>query len=155
MPLDIGYIGRVYPPGDPYVVGDEHIRAFAEAVGDPNPAYRDAAAARALGHPAMVAPPTFGIAIAWPEVRRRVVDDPSFGMDFSRVVHGDQRFVSARPIRAGDRLLATVVVEDVVVGARRASLRTRTDLATVAGEAVVSIVITLLVRPASQPAGPS
>ena len=50
MPLDQSFVGRVYPPTAPYQVGREKIREFAHAIGDPNPAYRDPAAARALGY---------------------------------------------------------------------------------------------------------
>ena len=36
--------------------------------------------------------------------RRQVVDDPELGLDYGRVVHGDQKFAYTRPVRAGDRL---------------------------------------------------
>ena len=35
------------------------IAEFADAIGDPNPVYRDRAAARAAGYPDVIAPPTF------------------------------------------------------------------------------------------------
>jgi acyl dehydratase len=51
VPVDPSFAGRVYPPTEPYQVSREKIREFADAINDPNPAYRDRAAAQALGHP--------------------------------------------------------------------------------------------------------
>ncbi len=51
MPVDASFVGRIYPPTEPYRVSREKIREFADAIDDPNPAYRSVAAARALGHP--------------------------------------------------------------------------------------------------------
>ena len=65
MALDQSFVGRSYPPTEPYEVGREKIREFAEAVGDPNPAYIDPEAAKALGHPDVIAPPTFVFAITF------------------------------------------------------------------------------------------
>ena len=64
MPLDQSFVGRTYPPTPPYEVGREKIREFADAIGDGNPAYRDPEAARTLGHPDVIAPPTFGIVLS-------------------------------------------------------------------------------------------
>jgi acyl dehydratase len=57
--LNRDFIGREYPASSTYEVGREHIRRFAEAVGDTSPACTDPEAARALGHPDVIAPPTF------------------------------------------------------------------------------------------------
>ena len=58
MPLNRNAIGRTYPAEGEFEVSREHIRRFADAIGDPNPAYRDRDAARALGYSDVVAPPT-------------------------------------------------------------------------------------------------
>ena len=39
--------------------------------------------------------------------------DPELGLDYTRVVHGDQRFVYQRPVRAGDRLTVVVHVDNI------------------------------------------
>ena len=39
MPLDPAFVGRTYPPTAAYLVTREKIAEFANAVGDPNPAY--------------------------------------------------------------------------------------------------------------------
>jgi acyl dehydratase len=143
--LDQSFVGRKYPPTAPYEVGREKIREFADAIGDPHPAYRDPEAARALGHPDVIAPPTFGIVLSM-RAGLQVVADPELGLDYSRVVHGEQRFVQARPIRAGDRLTATVTVESIRSAAGNDMLTTRGDVTTVDGEPVFTAYSTLVAR---------
>jgi acyl dehydratase len=143
--LDQSFVGRKYPPTPPYEVGREKIREFAEAIGDDNPAYRDPEAARALGHPDVIAPPTFPIVLSM-RAGAQVVFDPELGLDYSRVVHGEQRFVYARPVRAGDRLTVTVSVESIRSAAGNDLLTTRGDVATVDGEPVLTAYSTLVAR---------
>ncbi|TXS56411.1 MaoC family dehydratase N-terminal domain-containing protein, partial [Streptomyces sp. t39] len=112
MALDQSFVGRTYPPTAPYEVGREKIREFAEAVGDANPAYTDRDAAAALGHADVIAPPTFVFAITY-LAAGDVVRDPQLGLDYSRVVHGDQKFAYRRPVRAGDRLTVTSTIEAI------------------------------------------
>lgn len=100
MALDQSFVGRTYPPTAPYEVGREKIREFAEAVGDAHPAYTDPEAAKALGHSDVIAPPTFVFSITF-KAAGQVIEDPQLGLDYSRVVHGDQKFVYVRPVRAG------------------------------------------------------
>ena len=145
MPLDQSFVGRKYPPTPPYEVGREKIREFADAIGDPNPAYRDPEAARALGHPDVVAPPTFGIVLSM-RAGAQVIFDPELGLDYSKVVHGEQRFVHHRPIRPGDRLTVTVTVENIRVAAGNDLITTRGDVATVDGEPVFTAYSTLVAR---------
>lgn len=57
MALNPDFIGRTYPPSEPYLVGREKIREFARAIGDVNPAYHEVAAAQGLGYADVVAPP--------------------------------------------------------------------------------------------------
>src|SRR3954464_14994224 len=103
MPVDSSFAGRTYPPTEPYEVGREKIREFADAINDPNPIYRDKAAAQALGYADVISPPTFAIVLTLP-AGGQVIKDPDFGIDYSRVVHGEQRFVHHRPVTAGDVL---------------------------------------------------
>ena len=145
MPIDPSHSGRTYPPTEPYEVGVEKIREFADAIGDPNPAYRDREAARALGHPDVVAPPTFAFVLTF-RASRQLVDDPELGIDYSRVVHGDQRFEYARPVRAGDALTVTVTLESVRSAGGHDMLTSRSDVATVEGEHVAAVRSTLVVR---------
>jgi len=135
MPVDQSFRGRSFPPTRPYEVGRDKIREFADAINDPNPVYRDRAAAQALGYPDVIAPPTFAIVLTLP-AGGEVIRDPEFGLDYSRVVHGEQRFVHHRPIVAGDLLQVVVTVEDIRVAAGNELITNRAELMTVAGEQV-------------------
>ena len=145
MALDQSFVGRKYPPTPPYEVGREKIREFADAIGDQSPVYRDPEAARALGYPDVIAPPTFPIVLSM-RAGTQVVSDPELGLDYSRVVHGEQRFVYTRPVRAGDRLTVTVSVESIRSAAGNDLLTTRGEVATVDGEPVLTAYSTLVAR---------
>jgi acyl dehydratase len=105
--LDRSLIGR---ESEPVVHEVERgaIRRFAEALGDPNPIYLDDAAARAAGHPALVAPPTFPVALASNERFRHSLD-----LGTRSILHGEQQFEYARPVFAGDRITVVSRVADV------------------------------------------
>jgi acyl dehydratase len=148
MALDAGLVGRSYPPSAVYEVGREKIAEFATALGDPHPAYRDPAAARALGHPDVIAPPTFAIVLSL-GAGNVVVEDPDVGIDYSRVVHGEQRFTHHRPVRAGDRLVATATIDAVKTIAGNDMLTTRVDLTTEDGEPVCTTRSMLVARGAA------
>jgi acyl dehydratase len=145
MPLDPSFVGRAYPPTAPYEVGREKIREFADAVKDPNPAYREPDAARALGYDDVIAPPTFAIVMTLP-AGHQVIDDPEIGVDYSRVVHGEQRFVHARPIRAGDVLQVVVTIAEIRAAGGNDLVTTRAEVSTVHGEDVLTAFGTLVVR---------
>lgn len=145
MPLDQAFIGREYPPTEPYEVGREKIREFAEAIQDDSPLHRDPEAAKAAGHPDVIAPPTFAIILSM-RAHDAVVADPALGLDFSRVVHGNQRFTHHRPIRAGDRLRTAVVVDDIKARAGNDFLTVRAEIGTEDGEPVCTAISTLVAR---------
>lgn len=143
--VDTGMQGRTYPPMEPYEVGREKIREFADAVGAEHAAHRDAEAARALGYPDVIAPPTFAVIVAQ-RCDAQLVQDPEAGIDFSRVVHGDQRFTHHRPLHAGDRLVAVLHVDGVRIAGGHAMVTTRSEITDADGEAVCTAVSTLVVR---------
>jgi acyl dehydratase len=145
MALDPSYVGHTYPPSPPYLVGREKIREFADAIGAQDAAYHDPAAAIALGYPDVIAPPTFPVLVTT-LANQAAIDDPALGVDFSRVVHADQRFSYVRPVHAGDSLVCVCVVEEAMTRAGSGFLTTRTDVATESGEAVVTVWSRLVVR---------
>ncbi|HET9517168.1 MAG TPA: MaoC family dehydratase N-terminal domain-containing protein [Actinoplanes sp.] len=145
MPLDPSFVGRTYPPTAPYLVGREKIREFATAIGATDAAHHDPDAARGLGYADVVAPPTFPIAITM-AASREIVDDPELGVDYTRVVHGDQRFAYTRPVVAGDSLVCVNSVDEIVSRGGHDFLTTRTDVTTEAGEPVVVVWSKLVVR---------
>ena len=105
-------IGFAYPPSDTLLVTKERIAQFARALGDDNPIYFDDGAAKSAGHPTVCAPPTFPMVITMAAMEKSF-HDPTLNMDYSRVVHSDQRFEYARPIRVGDQLVVTTIIEDI------------------------------------------
>ncbi len=80
------------------------IRKLAEAIGDPNPVYRDADEAMAQGYAGIIAPPTFPVTFFPPEEPEWTRD-----LDRRRILAGEQRFLYSRPIIAGDVLTCRVI----------------------------------------------
>lgn len=91
-----------------------HILMFARALGDENPAYRDAGSAGGV-----IAPPTFTIAAAqfdpdygarpqpgqpWKGSGRQPTCDPDAGTGGGTGLYAEQHFEYHRPIRPGDML---------------------------------------------------
>ncbi len=145
MALDRELVGRSYPPSAVYEVGRAKIAEFATAIGDPSPLYRDVQAARAAGHPDVIAPPTFAIVVSL-EAAMVVLQDPDVAIDYDRVVHGEQRFAHHRPVRAGDRLVATTTIDAARTVAGNDLLTARVDLTTEDGEPVCTATSMLVAR---------
>jgi len=145
MAVNPDIAGRSYPPGPVYEVGREKIAEFAAAIGSEDPAHTDPEAARALGHPDVIAPPTFAIIVAQ-RAEAAVVQDPESGIDYSRVVHGEQRFTHHRPIVAGDRLLGTPFVDGVREAGGHGMVTTRVEITTESGEPVSTAFSIIVVR---------
>ncbi len=154
MPLNQAFIGREFAASTPFLVGREHIRQFARAIGDPNPLYHDLEAARTAGYPDLVAPPTFLVA-AIPGALGLPVDDPAFGLDFSLIVHGEQRFSLSRPVVAGDELTAVTALTGLRTVATNEVLTAGYDFRTTSGEPVAMGLCGLVSRGTADPnAGP-
>ena len=145
MPVDTAYVGRLYPPTAPYEVGREKLREFAEAVGATHAVHTDVVVAQALGYPDVIAPPTFAVVIAQ-RAEAQLIEDPAAGIDFSRVVHADERFTHHRPIHAGDQLVTVLHVDAITERAGLTMITTRAEIASVAGEPVATVLSTLAVR---------
>ncbi|HJX79964.1 MULTISPECIES: MaoC family dehydratase N-terminal domain-containing protein [Micrococcaceae] len=145
MGINPDLVGHIYPAGASYQVGREKIREFATATKASSPAHFDVQAAQALGYADLVAPPTFVIIIAQ-RADAQLISDPASGIDFSRVVHADQRFTHHRPIVAGDELLAELYVDQIREMGAGAMITTRAEITTVSGEKVATTTSSLLVR---------
>ncbi|MGL5864777.1 MAG: FAS1-like dehydratase domain-containing protein [Dermatophilaceae bacterium] len=145
MPVNPDFVGRTYPPDGPHHVDAAAIAAFAAAVGATDPVHTDPAAARAAGYADVVAPPTMTVRLAQ-SADHAYVTDPDAGIDYSRVVHGEQRFVHHRPVTAGDDMLGTLTVDAVRSAGGHTMVTTRTELATVGGEPVATCTSTIVVR---------
>jgi acyl dehydratase len=145
MALNRDYVGRTFPAAAPYEVSRVKIAEFATAIGDPNPLYRDRAAAQKAGYQDVIAPPTFAIVVSMAGASAAVTD-PGLGLNYAMVVHGEQRFSYVRPIMAGDVLTAQATVTDIRDAGRNVMLTTSTQLRTQAGELVCTAISTLVER---------
>ena len=145
MAVNTGFTGRTYPPTAPYSVGRAKIREFAEAVGATDAVHTDPVLARSRGYRDVIASPTFAILIAQ-QCDRQLIEDPEAGIDFSRVVHGEQRFVHHRPITAGDEIVGVLTVDSVKQAGGHAMVTTRSELSTDTGEPVCTATSTLVIR---------
>lgn len=121
-----------------------HIRRFAEAIGDDNPIYRDEAAARSAGHPAIPAPPTFAAALRANDVRA------GLDIDWTKLLHGEQAFEYRRLLYAGDRITLVQRIADVYEKTGKAGtmdfLVLESEGRDAAGEFVFTARSTLVIR---------
>jgi len=137
--------GKKYPETDPYLVGRERIREFANAVFSTNPVNHDVFAAQAAGYTDLVAPPTFAVVIQERSLHT-VLADPEADIDFSRVVHGDQRFIANRAIVAGDELTSVLTVASVKSLGAHSMITFATEIFDANKELVSTAISTLVVR---------
>jgi acyl dehydratase len=144
MPLNAALVGKAYPSVR-YEVGREKLREFAHAVGETDPVYHDEDAAKAAGHPDIPAVPTFPIVVSG-RASRALHDDAELGLDYSRVVHGEQEFTYARPVHAGDRLVATPRIARIAPIGRHEMLVIETTIDSEDGTRVCTAKATLVVR---------
>lgn len=131
MPVDESLIGAQSEPVT-FEVERGAIRKFAQAIGDPNPAYQSGE----------IAPPTF------PTTFR--VDIPGFDVDPSRRLHGEEEYIYERPIRAGDVITVVRRVTDVYRREGRLGLMTFVKMESEgrdqSGELVFTARSTVIVR---------
>ncbi len=126
MPISEQHVGRTYPPTPPYEVSSAKIAEFASALGDDSAAYRG---------PAAIAPPTF-VAIVSAAAWESMFADPELDLALRRIVHGDQRFSYARPLRAGDTVTATLSIDKVRVRAGSEIITSSVLVQTAVGEQI-------------------
>ncbi|GAA4378228.1 MULTISPECIES: MaoC family dehydratase N-terminal domain-containing protein [Actinomadura] len=143
MALNRDFIGRSFPPSEPYEVSRVKIREFADAIGDRNPVYRDREAAKAAGYPDVIAPPTFPIVVS---LGNPGLADPDLGLNYAMVVHGEQRFEYTRPLRAGDVITCTSTITEIRSIGNNEKMVVETEIATVEGEPVCKSYNTIVER---------
>jgi len=125
--LNPDLVGRTFTSADSVTVTKEAIQKFAEVIGETN---------------FDVAPPTFAISITLEKSQSLLQES---GLDWTRVVHGDQRFEITRPIVAGDIFQCSSTIESARNMAGNEIVSVRSDLIS-ASEVVVSTWSTLVVR---------
>lgn len=145
---DLSFVGKALPPSAPYRVGREKVREFALAIGEGASVCHDVDAARAAGHPDVVAPPTFPVTFTMPLIEA-FLRDPDFGWDYSRMVHGDQSITLHRPIHGGDDLVTTIHVEELTTRAGSHMLTLRCEVADTNGVPVATTSAMLVTQAGS------
>jgi hypothetical protein len=95
--LNASYAGRSLPTTEPVAITPDSVTRFAQALGLPDDGS---------------VPPTYLISLTLPAAEP-LVDDPDFGLDWSRVLHREQRFAYHRELRAGAEVSCTVTVESI------------------------------------------
>jgi hypothetical protein len=126
--LNVSYVGRTLPATEPVEVSADSVARFAAALG--------------LADTASV-PPTYLISLTLP-ASDPLVEDAEFGLDFSKVLHREQRFAYHRELRAGDAVACAVTVESIKTVAGNDLLSLRTDVSR-EGELVAEVWTTLFV----------
>ncbi|KAB7746367.1 MaoC family dehydratase [Nostocoides sp. F2B08] len=145
MSVNTDFAGRTMAPAGPFPVDADLIAQFAAAVGASDPIHTDAVAARARGYRDVVAPPTMAVRFEQ-QAQAAYVGDPDAGIDFSRVVHGEQAFTHHRPIVAGDEITGTTTVTSIREAGGHAMITVTTELTDADTEPVCTAVSTIVVR---------
>ncbi|MEU5876733.1 MaoC family dehydratase N-terminal domain-containing protein [Spirillospora sp. NPDC047279] len=143
MALNRDFIGRTFPPSEPYEVSRVKIREFADAIGDRNPIYRDREAAKAAGYSDVIAPPTFPIVVS---LGSPALADPALNLNYAMVVHGEQRFEYSRPIQPGDVVTCTSTITEIKSIGNNEKMVVETEVKTVEGELIVKTYNTIVER---------
>ena len=119
--------GKTYPEAT-FVVDPPHVEAFRALFGDGEGV-----------------PPTFATAAEF-QVIPMIVDDPELALDFIRVLHGDQEYSFARPLRVGETLTIRPRIESIRELGGNAFLVIASDLVDDAGEVVCAARATMIER---------
>lgn len=130
--------GKRYPRTPAYEVGREKVREFSRAVFFP-------LESQDQSNSDLVVPPTFPVVIQEQSLKL-VLADPEAKLDFSRVVHGDQRFVFERPIVPGDELTSELHVASVKTLAGNHLVTFNTEIFDASNKLVCTAISTLVVR---------
>lgn len=144
MPLNYGLKGREYQQVE-FTVDADHVGRFDDAIGEDNPVFRDEAAAREAGFDAQLAPPTF-VTTMQIMASGQVVLDQELGLDYSRVVHGEQEYEYRRPVKVGETLSAVPRLAEVFARGPNEYLVIEAEIKDASGATVVVARSTLLSR---------
>jgi acyl dehydratase len=143
MALKTDIRGMVWEYPDTFVVGREQIRQYAKSVKSPDPASIDSKAAAELGHPGLVAGPTF-MSILAVMIQNHFFQHVDVGLETMQIVQVDQKFKFNRPIVEGDALRGTMYIESVEERFGADIVTTRNVLLDQHGEVVMESFTTLM-----------
>ena len=103
-------VGKQHKSENPFLVTAEHISAFARAIGDTD---------------SHNSPVTYSISFSLDSAQTFLQEQ---GLDWSRVVHGDQKFKINRPFVAGDVVATSSTIESFRAVAGNEIVTVRSDL---------------------------
>lgn len=109
--IDRRHIGHALPPFTVQVEAGR-LRFFAKATGQDDPVYVDEGAARAAGHPGLPVPPTFLFCLEMESPDPAAIRN-LLGIDYRRILHGEQGFSFHRMAYAGDTLRFEQRIADI------------------------------------------
>jgi acyl dehydratase len=136
MGLNTGLVGKEYPSATFEVTAD-HIERYARATNDENERY--------LGGEGVVAPPVFPVVPAFNAFMTAAMD-PELGADLLRLVHAAEEHVFHAPIKAGDVLTVTSVLESVEQKETGETFTVKGTEANQDGEVVAEVRGTMFIR---------
>ncbi|MCO5130311.1 MAG: MaoC family dehydratase N-terminal domain-containing protein [Xanthobacteraceae bacterium] len=110
--VDRSAIGRNFTPVTAHVEPGR-LRYFCDTIGENNPIYRDAQAARAEGYAAIPVPPTYLFCLEMMDAENPFEFLTELDIDLARVLHGEQGFTYHVPAVVGDTLTFRSRVTDV------------------------------------------
>lgn len=122
-------VGRTFEGAESVTISQSDIDAFCAVISETN---------------TTVAPPTFSIRVSLSQYES-ILTKPEIGVDWNRMVHGDQKFEIFRPIVAGDVFKCSATIESLRVAAGNEIISVRSDLHN-GNELVISAWSTLVVR---------
>ena len=109
--IDKKYIGYTQPAFT-VAVEASRLRFFAKATGQQDPIYSDESAARDAGHPQLPVPPTFFFCLEMDQPNPAAMRE-LLGIEYRRLLHGEQHFRYHAMAYAGDRLRFEPRVTDI------------------------------------------
>ena len=125
--LNPDLVGSTFAGATSTTITSESISSFALALGESD---------------THIAPPTYAITISLEQSQSFLEGS---GLDWSRVVHGDQRFTINKPLKAGMEITCNSTIESARVVAGNEIVTVRSDLIE-SGEVAVSSWSTLVFR---------
>ena len=145
--MDKNLIGQKSTPKT-ITVEQGQLQFFAKATGAKDKVYWDVEAAKAAGHPALPAPPTFLFCLdsLAPSRDRSILQQ--LGVDIGRILHGEQRFKYGKPVYAGDEVTFQNEITDMYEkkGGALKFVMSQTTATNQQGEHVGTMINSLVIR---------
>ena len=145
--VDQSAVGRSFAPITAHVEPGR-LRYFFNTIGERNPIYRDADAARAEGYSAIPVPPTYLFCLEMMDAERPFEILTELNIDLARVLHGEQSFTYHAPVVVGDTLTFKSRVTDVAdkKGGAMTMIVVETEVTNQHGAHVADTARTIVVR---------